>query len=287
MLKYAANPSRVLIVAEFTNNHLGDVEKLIEMTHLAKAAGADLIKIQKRDVDSFYTAEQLASKYDSPFGNTLGDYRRGVELDAGALTVFNETCAHLDIDWFASVLDYKSYCDLKPFDPKLVKIPSTISNHHTYMKRLAAEYTGPVVVSTGFTAASYIDYVFETFQTNPLWLLHCVSAYPTPQEDCNIAVVKHYSQNLAAASDIIPGYSSHDSGSIGSMLAVAAGARMIEKHVKLEDNSWIHFDNVALGLKNGEFARFVQDIRLAEKLMGSPEKRILPSEHHKYGHEIR
>lgn len=286
MQNYSADPSRVLIVAEFTNNHLGDPDTLFEMTVLAKKSGADLIKIQKRDVDSFYTPEQLASKYDSPFGTTLGEYRRGVELDDGALTVFNKTCAELDIDWFASVLDYKSYTDLKRFNPKLIKIPSTISNHHTYMKRLAAEYTGPIVVSTGYTAANYIDYVFETFQKNPLWLLHCVSAYPTPQEDCNIGVVQYYNR-LAKERGIIPGYSSHDSGSLGSMLAVAAGARMIEKHVKLEDNPWIHFDNVALGLENGEFAKFVQDIRTAEKLIGSSEKRILACEHHKYGHEIR
>lgn len=286
MQNYSADPSRVLIVAEFTNNHLGDLDKLLHMVELAKQAGADLIKIQKRDVDSFYTAEQLNAKYDSPFGATLGDYRRGVELDDNKLTVFTAACGQLDIDWFASVLDYKSYIDLKKFDPKLIKIPSTISNHHSYMKRLAAEYRGPIVVSTGYTAANYIDYVFETFQNNPLWLLHCVSAYPTPQSDCNIAVVRHYHE-LAKERGIIPGYSSHDNGSLGSMLAVAAGARMIEKHVKLEDNSWIHFDNVALSLKNGEFKRFVADIREAEKLMGSPEKRILACEHHKYGHEIR
>lgn len=286
MQNYSADPSRVLIVAEFTNNHLGDLDTLLHMTELATKAGADLIKIQKRDVDSFYTPEQLASKYDSPFGSTLGAYRRGVELNDAALTVFTAACGQLGIDWFASVLDYKSYADLKKFDPKLIKIPSTISNHHTYMKRLAAEYRGPIVVSTGFTAANYIDYVFETFQNNPLWLLHCVSAYPTPQSDCNIAVVRHYHE-LAKERGIIPGYSSHDNGSLGSILAVAAGARMIEKHVKLEDNKWIHFDNVALGLKNGEFARFVDDIRTAEKLMGSPQKRILACEHHKYGHEIR
>ena len=285
MQNYTANPSRVLIVAEFTNNHLGDPAKLLEMADRAREAGADLIKIQKRDVESFYTAEQLVSKYDSPFGTTLGDYRRGVELSKDTLHEFSEYCNQLGIDWFASVLDYKSYTDLKPFNPKLIKIPSTISNHHTYMKRLAAEYSGPIVVSTGLTTASYLDHIFETFWNNPLWLLHCVSAYPTPREHCNINVVRYYDQ--ICVDTVIPGYSSHDSGSIGSMLAVAAGARMIEKHVKLEDNSWIHFDNVALGLKNGEFAKFVQDIRTAEKMMGSSSKRILECEHHKYGHEIQ
>jgi N-acetylneuraminate synthase len=66
------------------------------------------------------------------------------------------------------------------------------------------------------------------------------------------------------------------------MLAVAAGARMIEKHVKLGNLSWIHYDGVAVDLQEGEFARFVKDIRKAESLTGSGQKVIHEQEHHKY-----
>jgi hypothetical protein len=86
-----AAPDRVLIVAELTNNHLGDPERLVEMIERAKESGADLIKVQKRNVDSFYTREQLASFYWSPFGETLGDYRRGVELSDEMLDLLNAT----------------------------------------------------------------------------------------------------------------------------------------------------------------------------------------------------
>jgi N-acetylneuraminate synthase len=66
------------------------------------------------------------------------------------------------------------------------------------------------------------------------------------------------------------------------MLAVAGGARMIEKHVKLNDVEWIHFDKVAIDLATDEFARFVSDVRTAEQMVGSGEKRVLDCEHHKY-----
>jgi N-acetylneuraminate synthase len=66
------------------------------------------------------------------------------------------------------------------------------------------------------------------------------------------------------------------------MLAIASGARMIEKHVKLGDVDWVHFDKVAIDLTTGEFARFVQDLRVAEEIMGSGEKKIFECEHHKY-----
>lgn len=281
-----ANPSRVLIVAELTNNHLGNKDNLIEMVRLSKQAGADFIKVQKRDVDSFYTKDQLNSPYESPFGKTLGDYRRGVELNDELLNVLDRTCAENDIEWFCSVLDYPSYQAIKRFNPRLLKLPSTISNHRTYMQQLAKEYSGTLVISTGYTDKTYEDYILETFPKNQIYLLHCVSSYPTPENDCNVAVIQHYAKNLSKHG-IIPGYSSHDVGSIVSQLAIAAGAQMIEKHVKLENSSWIHFDNVALGLRNNEFANFVAECRHAEIILGSPIKKVLPCEHHKYGHNIR
>jgi len=276
-------PDRVLIVAELTNNHLGDSERLVEMIERAKESGADLIKVQKRDVDSFYTPEQLASYYWSPFGETLGDYRRGVELSEEMLDILDVTCRRCGIEWFCSALDMPSYRAIRRFNPRLLKVPSTISNHRAFHRDLAADYRGALVVSTGATESEYTDYVLETFAANEtIYLLHCVSAYPTPREACNVAVVRAYEGIRARHPKILPGYSSHDLGSLGSMLAVASGARMIEKHVKLHDVDWIHFDKVAIDLATDEFARFVSDVRTAEMVVGSGEKRIMECEHHKY-----
>jgi N-acetylneuraminate synthase len=273
----------VLIVAELTNNHLGDLQRLLEMIERAKEAGADLIKVQKRDVDTFYTPEKLNSYYWSPFGKTLGDYRRGVELDEDKLGILDETCRSLEIEWFCSILDFPSFEVIKKFNPKLIKIPSTISNHHEFHQRIAKEYDGPIVISTGYTDQSYEEYVLKTFSRNKqIYLLHCISAYPTAIHDCNVAVVRHYAELSKKYPALIPGYSSHDLGSLGSMLAVASGAKMVEKHVKLGDVNWVHFDKVALDLKTDSFKNFVKDIRNTELALGSPVKRILPSEHHKY-----
>jgi sialic acid synthase SpsE len=277
------NENKVLIVAELTNNHLGEINRLVEMVHRAKEAGADLIKIQKRDVDTFYSQEKLSSYYWSPFGKTLRDYRKGVELDEEKLQILSETCKSLNIDWFCSVLDYPSFETIMKFNPKLIKIPSTISNHRDFHHQVAMAYKGTIVISTGFTDKSYEDYVLNTFAANKqIYLLHCISAYPTAIHDCNVSVVRHYADLANQNPSIIPGYSSHDLGSFASVLAVASGARMLEKHVKLGDVDWVHFDKVALDLKTDSFKKYVKDIRDAEIALGSPEKRIMESEHHKY-----
>ena len=115
-----------------------------------------------------------------------------------------------------------------------------------------------------------------------IYLLQCTSSYPCKFEDCNLAVISHYRNLSNKNKKIIPGYSSHDIGNLASMMAVSAGALMIEKHVKYKSINWGHFDNVALNLKNKEFLNFVRDMRKAELVFGDQEKRILSTEHHKY-----
>ncbi len=92
------------------------------MVQRAAEAGADLIKVQKRDIRSFYTQEQLESYYWSPFGKTLRAYREGVELSDELLDLLNRTCQAVGIEWFCSVLDMPSYRVIQKFEPRLVKI---------------------------------------------------------------------------------------------------------------------------------------------------------------------
>jgi len=281
--KMTKKSDKVLIVAEITTNHLGDIYRLKKMVRLAKKAGADLVKIQKRDVKGFYHPEQLAQKYNSPFGPTYEDFRNGIELSSEKLMELDKECKKVGIDWFVSVLDFESFRILKTFNRKFHKLPSTISRHKNFHKKIAENYKGPIVISTGYTSHAYERYIQETFKENSkIYLLQCTSSYPTPPEDCGISVVRHYHNLSKINPKIIPGYSSHDVGSLGCMLAVAAGAKMIEKHVKIGNTPWMHFQDVALDLENGEFANFVKDIRKAELMCGSENKTIKKSEWHKY-----
>lgn len=284
-LKEKALNGKTLIVAELTNNHVGDPNRLIKMIQLAKEAGADLIKVQKRDVDNFYTQKELESPYSSPFGDTLGDYRNAVELDDELFDLLINECAELDIAWFSTVLDFSSFEYVSQFDCPLIKIPSTISDHRNFIRQISNNYHNDIVISTGYTDEQYEEFVLKNFsaENRILWLLQCSSSYPTPPEAAQIAVVRHYDHlREKKYPNLMPGYSSHDIGSQGCMLAVASGARMIEKHVKLGNLDWVHFDGVAVDLYNDDFKKFVSDLRKAELMCGDATKRIHPQEHHKY-----
>lgn len=274
---------KISVVAELTTNHFGDRARLERMVRAARAAGADYVKVQKRNVESFYSAKQLEAPYKSPFGTTFGDYRRQLELSAEDFSFLDELCARLGIKWFASVLDEPSYQFLREFKPELVKLPSTISEHTDYLKCVADSTDTGIVLSTGMTDANFEDWALQTFAKVPLlYLMQANSAYPTPSQDCNVAVVRRYHSLSRSYPHIIPGYSSHDEGWFGSALAIAAGARMVEKHVKLGNTEWAHFDAVALDLTTSDFRTYVTKIRDAEIVLGSEEKVVTASEHHKY-----
>lgn len=276
-------PHTVAVVAELTTNHFGDRLRLERMIRASKAAGADFIKLQKRDVDTFYSKEQLASPYVSPFGKTFGDYRHQLELSKDDFEFVDRLCKELQIGWFASVLDQTSFKFMQDVGLSMVKLPSTISEHTDYLSYVAKNYRGAVVLSTGMTDENYERFVTDHFvNCEKLYLLQCNSAYPTPLEDCNVAVVRHYYELSKRDPRIIPGYSSHDFGWKASALAVAAGARMVEKHVKLGHTEWAHFDAVAVDLTTPAFKEYVDQIRETELILGSETKKVNKSEHHKY-----
>ena len=58
-------------VAEFTTNHMGNLNVLLRMVERAVWAGCSYIKMQKKDVESFYSKEKLDSLFESPYGKRL------------------------------------------------------------------------------------------------------------------------------------------------------------------------------------------------------------------------
>jgi sialic acid synthase SpsE len=95
-----------------------------------------------------------------------------------------------------------------------------------------------------------------------LALLHCVSAYPAPPEQMNLATIAHLGRTFAA----VPGLSDHSLGGVVATAAVALGARVVEKHVTLrraDGGPDSHFS-----LEPDEFARMVADVRTVERAIG-------------------
>ena len=90
-----ADDTVCFVIAEIGHNHQGSVEKAQELLVLAKQAGVDAVKLQKRDNRRLFTHELYDSPYDNEnsFGTTYGAHREALELDRAAYSELQATAA--------------------------------------------------------------------------------------------------------------------------------------------------------------------------------------------------
>jgi sialic acid synthase SpsE len=100
-------------------------------------------------------------------------------------------------------------------------------------------------------------------------ILHCVSSYPVPPEQANVAAVKFLAEHL----DCTMGYSDHTLGIEACLIAVALGAQIIEKHFTL-DKQYSSFRDHQLSADPAELALLVQKIAQTRLLLGLPGKQV-------------
>jgi len=282
LAKVSKKQFKVKIVAEITTNHHCESKKIIDLVYGAKKAGADYVKFQARNVETFYPQKILEKEYKSPFGKTFRDYRVQLELTDHQINLIINLCKKLKIKPFFSILDIKSFERLKKYNFELIKIPSTISEDTDFLNFIKNNYNGEIIISTGMTKYNYFLKCAELFKNNKkLYLMHCVSSYPTMPLDINLSVISIIKNLSLKYKNIVPGYSSHDLTNTAAAMSIALGAKIIEKHIKFGSNTWAHFDETALDVEH-EFPSWVQYVRSSENILGEEIKKIYKSEHHKY-----
>lgn len=258
----------VLIVAEAGNTHEGSFTRAEEMIGRAAAAGADAIKFQTIVPDKLVAAnesERLAQ---------LNRFRFDYEQFAALAAIADKA----GITFLSTPFDLDSVAALEPLVPAY-KVASGDNDFFPLLERVAL--TGkPILLSTGMLdlagverAKNTIETVWRRHRANPgLVLLHCVAAYPVPAAEANLGAIRE----LAGLGSAV-GYSDHTIGLDASPLAVALGARVIEKHFTLDKNLSTYRDH-KLSADPADFAELVRRIRAVEQMLGSGEKRVMAVE---------
>lgn len=253
----------IFIIAEIGINHNGDVEIAKQLIDVAKGAGADAVKFQKRTIDLVYTKEMLDSPRQSPWGTTQRAQKEGLEFDIKEYNEIDAYCKEKGIEWFASAWDLESKKFLRQFDCKYNKIASAMIVCEDLLKEVASEKKH-TFISTGMTEVKQIDRAVEIFKNAgcPFELMHCVSTYPMEDEDANLNRIKtlrdHYRCNV--------GYSGHEVGLAVSYGAAALGITSLERHITL-DRAMYGSDQAASVEPMG-FRQLIGAVRKIEKAMG-------------------
>ncbi|GBL40915.1 sialic acid synthase [Nitrosarchaeum sp.] len=264
----------VFITAELGINHNGDIEIAKQLIDMAKAAGCDAIKFQKRTIDKVYSKEVLDTPRESPWGTTTREQKMGLEFDEKQYDVINEYCKQKGIEWYASSWDIDSQLFLRKYNLKHNKVASAMITNRKLLEVIAEEkkYT---FISTGMSTVDEIREAIQIFKKHncPFELQHSNSTYPMKIEEANLRCI----ETLRKEFDCNVGYSGHEAvGYIVCVAAVMLGATSIERHITL-DRSMYGSDQAA-SLEPMGWIRLVRDIRTIDKILGDGVKRVWPSE---------
>ena len=259
----------VFCVAEMSGNHLHDYGRAVEIIHAAREAGADAVKLQT------YTADSLSIDCKKEYFVNHGGLWDGMteyQLYQEASTPWEwqpklkELAESLGMECFSSPFDAASVDFMKECGMPAYKVASYENNDIPLIRKIAAQHK-PVIFATGIAHLEDIERAMRICKeegNEEVMLLKCVSAYPTPYEEINLATIP----TLAKTYDCPVGLSDHSMGIAVPVGAVALGIKMVERHLTLRraDGG----PDGAFSMEPEEFKEMVENIRIVEKAMGSP-----------------
>ncbi|MEC8165090.1 MAG: N-acetylneuraminate synthase family protein [Pseudomonadota bacterium] len=260
---------QIFVIAEIGINHNGDIDLAKQMIDLAAEVGSDAVKFQKRTLDVVYTREFLDSPRESPFGDTQRAQKEGLEFGESEYDIIDSYCHEKGIEWFASAWDIESQHFLRKYDLTYNKIASATLTHVQLLNEVAAERK-LTFISTGMADYTDISRAVEIFYEHdcPFVLMHCVSTYPTPEEDLNLRMIGTLRERYGCP----VGYSGHEVSVSPSVIAAMQGALAIERHFTL--NRAMYGSDQPASLETEAFRRLVKILHKIPVVLGDGIKRF-------------
>jgi sialic acid synthase SpsE len=221
------------IIAEIGNNHNGNLDTAMKLIESAKESGADAVKFQVKNIEKSFGKELLDSPYinENSFGKTYREHKMALEFSEEQMKQLYDFAAKIDIICFSTPFDTDSVDMLERIGNPIYKISSF---HVTDLKLIeyVCQTKKPIIMSTGMSTIEEIDKAVELIKkyTKDFIIMHCVSCYPTEDEDVNLNVIP----TLKNRYNCPVGYSGHERGIAITASTVLLGSCAIERHFTLD-----------------------------------------------------
>ena len=266
----------IYIIAEIGINHNGDMSIAKKLIDIAKVAGCDVVKFQKRNPDICVPEHQKTVMRDTPWGRmTYLDYKYKVEFNQNQYDEIDIYCKEKDIKWSASPWDLDSLDFLNQYDIPFIKIPSALLTDLELIKE-SVKTGKKIILSTGMSTIEEINDAVNTIKKvnaeASYAILHCNSTYPAPNDELNLNCIK----TLKDKYNCEVGYSGHEFGLTTTIASVCLGATIIERHITLDRTMW-GTDQMCSVEPQG-LIKLVRGIKELNKALGDGEKIVTETE---------
>jgi N-acetylneuraminate synthase/sialic acid synthase len=270
--KLVTEVSRPYVIAEIGHNHMGSVDICKKLICAASKAGADAVKLQKRDNKTLFTDKLYNQPYENKnsYGKTYGLHREALEFSGAKYNELIEHAQRLRITLFATPFDRISLNFCEDFRMPFYKIQSADMPNLHFISQIA-ETKKPIIMSTGGATEEDIQNAVELIAAtgNPLAILHCVARYPARAEDINLNIITQLKRKYPG---VVIGFSSHYDGILASIGAYMMGAQIIEQHFTLSHTN--KGTDHAMSLQPDGLRKLVHYLSELYKMKGGHKKTI-------------
>ena len=251
--KYVGEGKETFIVAEIGINHGGNFKRCKKMINAAAKAGADAVKIQTIDIDESYMQNTKSYK---EFKNK--------NFSNSELLKLKKYSEDLNVIFFSTPGDIKSLMRLVKIKVSAIKISSGLATNLPLIGEIIKRKI-PIIISTGFSNKKDLNDLknfIKKFKYEKIAILKCTSQYPANPADLDLNAINF----LKDFFNLPVGFSDHTIDDLAPVVAVANGAKIIEKHFTLNKYQKGADHNISLEPK--EFEIMVKKIRITEKMLG-------------------
>lgn len=263
------------VIAEAGINHQGEMRYAKQLIDIAAFAGADAVKFQKRKVERILTREGLDMPYanNNSFGKTYGEHKRVLELSDENYYELKKYAEDKGLIFLASAWDEESADFLEELGMPAFKMASADLTNIPLLEYVAIKGK-PVILSTGMAGMEEVERAYKVIvkHNEQVALMQCTSTYPCQFENINLRVMLAYQDKFPC----VVGYSGHELGIAIPPVAVALGAKIVERHFTI-DRTMKGSDHAA-SLEPGGLQKMIRDIRHVENALGSKDKTLTPDE---------
>lgn len=266
--------SKPFVVAEIGACHLGSFERAKKLCLLAKEAGCDYVKLQKRNPKEstpIHMQDEPHPNQYFAYGETYLKHRENLELDALTHHKISRYCSDIGIGYSCSVWDLTSAKNIIEINPDFIKIPSAHNHNWNMLNYIKDNYKGDIHVSTGMTTKKEREELIQWCMDlqDRIVFYHSTSSYPCPFEDLYLLEIQAL-KNIFKDTKIRVGFSNHGKGIAADIAAYMLGAQWIERHF-IDDRTTRHTD-AAASLEPGGMQKLVRDLEaISSALTHRPE----------------
>tara|TARA_Y100001968_G_C19379883_1_gene729701 strand:+ start:454 stop:1458 length:1005 start_codon:yes stop_codon:yes gene_type:complete len=260
------------IIAEIGVNHNGAMDLAHKLIDKASECGVNAVKFQTFTAKSLVNPTTPKVPYQlstSSPDESHYEMISSLELKYEDHFELKRHCDEINIDFLSTPYDIKSAIFLEEkLNVKYFKTASADIVDLPLQEYIASTNKGSIV-SVGMATIEEIklvDNIYKRLSKLKPTYLHCVSNYPCSDASLNLKVLSTLKEVFGCPI----GYSDHSVGYLASVISIALGATVIEKHFTL-DKSLPGPDHAASSSPD-DLLELVENVRLAEKQLGHKDK---------------